>query len=204
MDSEQIQLEIKNENAFIEIHYKEDNIDIINLEDLIKQSNLELNKTYNLIKIPKEYTKKEITLKFDDINLKSFTIYKGYIKPPYTFIYNIIKDNNTFEVDSFNLDIDEYYKNNIQLMEGEIYSIMIHKLNNNIKLNIKIEAQKDEENKGDENKGIKAWEIILIAIGTIIAIFLITIVIMYFFGKRKTSNKDIKEKVQALNEFEDI
>ena len=89
-------------------------------------------------------------------------------------------------------------------MEGEIYSIMIHKLNNNIKLNIKIEDQKDEENKDDENKGIKAWEIILIAIGTIIAIFLITIVIMYFFGKRKTSNKDIEEKVQALNEFEDI
>jgi len=142
MDSEQIQLEIKNENAFIEIHYKEDNIDIINLEDLIEQSNLELNKTYNLIKIPKEYTKKEITLKFDDINLKSFTIYKGYIKPPYTFIYNIIEDNNTFEVDSFNLDIDEHYKNNIQLMEDEIYSIMIHKLNNNIKLNIKLKIKK--------------------------------------------------------------
>jgi hypothetical protein len=62
MDAEQVQLEIKNENAFIEIHYKEDNIDIIKLEDLIGQSNLELNKTYNLITIPKEYTKKKLHL----------------------------------------------------------------------------------------------------------------------------------------------
>ena len=57
-------LSINKENALIEILFKQNDLDIIEIKDLIGKTDLKLNRTYNLIKIPKEYANKVISFNF--------------------------------------------------------------------------------------------------------------------------------------------
>ena len=205
VNSEEIELSINKENALIEILFKQNDSDIIEMKDLIGKSDLKLNKAYNLIKIPKEYANKVISFNFLDIKESIFTIYRGYTKLPYSFIYDINEDLNQFEKDNFTIIIDEQYQENVKLMENEIYYVMVHILENEVNLDITIEEKSDDkEKKVGKKKELKGWVIALIILGGIILLALISVLLIIILRKNKISNKEIEEKIENLNEFKDI
>ena len=207
VNSEEIELEINKENALIEILFKGNDLDIKEIKDLIGKKDLKLNKPYNLIKIPKEYANKKIYFNFTGIKESYFTIYRGYTKPPYSFIY-IIEDFNKFNVDNFTFQIVEHYQENIKLMENETYSVMVNLYKNEVNLDITIEEQREQSNDKDEDsgkKGLEGWAIALIILGAIILLTLIVVLLIIILRKKnKVSNKQIEEKIENLNEFKEM
>ena len=130
------EMEAYKEDAFIEILYKHKHKEEIDIFDLNKL-NINLQKLYNLIIIPKIYATNTIRFTLNAENDPKYIIYKGisilnYYHYPNENYFNYI-NNNTIA-----FDVVAPYKNNIKFMENEYYSIFIIKTQGDLNLNIKI------------------------------------------------------------------
>ena len=200
-----LNLEINKENALIEILYKynDNEIDIINLEE---QNHIILNKTFNFIVIPKNYTSQVIIFNLNNkTNSNSIlAIYKTYTIPPYSLNYQLNNNNNRILLNNFTIKITDHYKDKVHLMENESYCIIIQTLGNDLKLNLDVEIKEEEEkedNKND-NKGIETWHVILIVVGIIVILILVIILIIFIKRRKSLKSDKVEEKVQKLTEIE--
>ena len=102
----EIKLNIKNDNAMIELLVKQDDseIEILDFEKKIFQ----LNKKYNILTIPKEYKSKLIDIELNRNEfLTDFTISLAYSIPPYNY-FSDSDEENIFTMDEkFTFTINE-------------------------------------------------------------------------------------------------
>ena len=111
-------LEVKKENALIEILEMATDIDIIDLEeyDLKNDTKLNLEKKHNFIRIPQNYSSKIINFRLDGEENLIFTVEPTYTKAPYRFNDVIKEETNKILENSFTFNITNHYKGNIKLM----------------------------------------------------------------------------------------
>ena len=155
----QLILYIKNENALIEFLFKQNDLDleILDFEKMI----FSLNKKYNILAIPKEYSSKVIDIELmRNEFLTNFTIYLAYAIPPYNF-FSEDNEEDIFTMDEiFTFRINEHYKGVSNLMKDEYYCIMIENFGEDVTLTIEIKDEEKKENEG--NSGLEDWKIALI------------------------------------------
>ena len=86
-------------------------------------------------------------------------------------------------------------------MEDECFCVLIESL---ISGNLEIFHQSNNK-KQDDNKGFKTWIVILIISASIIVLFIIIIILVCCCTKKnQISNKEIENKMEKLNEINDI
>ena len=163
----ELKLSVSKENALLEFLFEqpEDDVDILDFE----KYEFTLTKTYNIIKIPKDYTSKIINFELIGVGKDSnFSMYLGYTIPPYSYFSSGLDENiYTFER-AYKFKITEHYKgNNIKLMDNEFYCVMFKNFDKGLLMSINMIDEKDK-NENEGNYGIKSWKIFLIALGYIL------------------------------------
>ena len=198
-----LNLEIGNEDALIEILFKqEDNFtEIIDLEG---KQELNLNKQFNFIKIPKKYSSQIITFKLNKEGKTILSLYHDYSIQGYSLSYPLVENNNGIILSNFTFNLTDHYKKDIKLMENEYYYLIIQTTENDLNINVDIELNENGPNNKEENKnkGLKTWHLILIVAGSILVLLLIIIILFICLRKKKVTNKEIEDKVQSLTEIE--
>ena len=145
-DNNEFQLSINKENAFIEVLYNF----IDSYEDLeFEESEFNLLKEYNIIKIPKRnYTNKIINFEIIGNDKSEYLIYHDYTIFPY-FHYYQNQETEKMNLTKCNFSIEEPYLESIKLMENEFYYVMIRKNKEELKLYIKIENKTEESEESE-------------------------------------------------------
>jgi len=194
-----IKLEVIKTDAIIEFLFKMPNIEVLDYEQL----NANSSKKYFLIKFSKKYSGKnvQVNLKSNINYIVSFKFFIGYSKPPYSYYYNTQENLNTFNSNdntyalTFPIPIEK------DLMEDEYFCVLIESL---ISGNLEIFYHSNNK-KQDDNKGFKTWIVILIISASIIVLFIIIIILVCCCTKKnQISNKEIENKMEKLNEINDI
>ena len=188
-------LEIKNENALIEIRRK--CVEESSIID-INENNLKFNltKRFNFIKIPQEYSSKIINFKLEGKENLIINIDPTYTKAYYCLYDYMIIEYNTILSNNYNFNITNHYKENITLMEDEYYYVIIQTLNKNLSLTLTIEDNPEEADKNKKNSNDhKTLWIICISIGAFILIILIIFIIIARRKKKKESLDFLKEDI---------
>ena len=180
----EIKLNIKNDNAIIELLVKQDDseIEILDFEKKIFQ----LNKKYNILTIPKEYKSKLIDIELNRNEfLTDFTISLAYSIPPYNY-FSDSDEENIFTMDEkFTFTINEHYKGDINLMKNEYYCVMIENFGEDVLMSLNIREEKKNAII-DYIKNLEGWKIALIIVVIIIGAVIIFFVICHF---RKNKNQ---------------
>ena len=176
----QLRLHIKNDNAIIEFLFKQNDADIDILD--FNQKVFSLNKKYNILAIPKEYSSKLIDIElFRNEFITNFTIYLAYTIPPYNF-FSVDVEENIFPVNEiFTFRVNEHYKGNFDIMENEYYCVMIENFGEDVTMSIEIKDDDGNDEKKEENEedsGLEDWEIALITIASIIVV--IALIILFY------------------------
>ena len=202
---EKLNLEIGNEDALIEIlfNYGDKATEIIDLEG---KKELNLNKQFNFIKIPKNYSSQIITFNLNKEGKTFLSIFHDYSIPGYSLNCPLNMDKNGIILTNFTFNLTDHYKKGIKLMEKEYYCLIIQTARNELNINVGIELNENEQNNNTEenkdDKGLKTWHIILIAAGSLVLLILIIIILFICLRKKKVTNKEIEDKVQNLTEIE--
>ena len=145
---EKLILKVEKENALIEFLFKQDYKDIEVL--YFEKKKFILNKKYNILPIPKKYSSKLIEIElFKNNFLTKLIIYLAYTIPPYNFFSSDIKENVITMNEKFKISLNEHYKGDINLMEGESYCVMIENFEKDVLMIVNI---KDEDEKFVEDK----------------------------------------------------
>ena len=161
----QLILYIKNENALIEFLFKQNDLDLEILD--FKEMMFSLDKKYNILAIPKEYSSKVIDIELmRNEFLTNFTIYLAYSIPPYNFFSEDIEEDIFTMDEIFTFRINEHYKGVSNLNKNKYYCIMIENFGEDVTLTIEISDEEKKEN--EENSGLEGWKIALIVIASII------------------------------------
>ena len=192
-----ITLEATKSDAIIEFLFKMPDIEVLDYENLNKNS----SKKYNLIKFSGKYLGKSVELKFkNNADMITFNAFFGYSKPPYSYYYpqntnTFSEKNNTFNL-VFNIPVED------KLMEDEYFCLMIENLLGD---NLEIMGDYQNKDKSGNKKGFENWKIILIISASVVALLIIIIIIVCCCRKRKQlSNKEIEDKMENLNEIRDL
>ena len=170
-----LELEVNKEDAFLELLYKEDEIDKIDILDF-EQKTFKLNKTYNLISIPKKYATDTINfeIKSENENASNYTIYQGYSLLEYIH-FPSLEENDFSQLNAYSLQVTEPYKDKSEFMDEEYYTVMIILANGNLDLKIQIKEKEDDK----DSKGFPSWAIALIVVGGVILIALFVFILIY-------------------------
>ena len=164
-------------------------------------SNLILNKSLNILKIPKDFKKINIEIKADDNT--QYSILQGYSIPPYSH-YFLVEEENLLTLNHLNFTIDELYNKNIKIMDDEYYLVVISLFSAELKITIKGEHYQEEpsdENKNENENGLEWYKILLIVLGSVIFVVIIIIIVIIVIRKKKTNSSDeSEEKRQILTE----
>ena len=187
-------LEIKNENALIEISRK--CVEESSIID-INENNLKFNltKRFNFIKIPQEYSSKIINFKLEGKENLIINIDPTYTKAYYCLYDYMIIEDNAILSNNYNFNITNHYKENITLMEDEYYYVIIQTLKG-LSLTLTIEDNPEEADKDKKNTNDhKTLWIIFISIGVFILIILIIFIIIAKRKKKKESLDFLKEDI---------
>ena len=197
-NSKEFELNINNNNAFIEVLYKiSDSYEELEFEKL----EFNLTNTCNIIKIPKQnYKNKIINFEIIGNDKSEYLIYHDYTILPYFHKY---EENIKMSLNKFNLSIEEPYLDSITLMENEFYYVMIKKNDEELKIFIKIEDKTEDEEEKDNDK-LLWWEITLIITFSIIFLIFIILLILYIKGKKGMSSKSLEENLNNAGEINEI
>ena len=167
-----LELEVKKDNALIDILYKYEEIEDIDILALEEKEYI-LNKTYNLISIPKNNKYKTINFEIKAENNSNYIVSHGYL----LFQYNnfpFLKDEELIHLENYKFQVNNPYKGNNGFIKDEIYTIMISKIEGNLKLIIK------PNNIIDELIKLKDWIIALIAISGVLALVVAIFLIWHY------------------------
>lgn len=184
-DNEQkIKITVKNENAFLEFHYTQENKNLYKLE-YSESKIFQATQKYNLIYIPQiKYKNRVIKLSLTSNKNLNFTIYAGYSIPPYAY-YKKQDNGFGYSKKEVNIEITEHKNSDdITLMKDEYYCIMIEKFDD---LTISL--------RDDYFSGLKDWLIIVICV--VVAVVVVVVVVVYFIAKKlkeKCNNDTDKKK----------
>ena len=141
-------LKVEKENALIEFLFKQDYKDMEVL--YFEKKKFILNKKYNILPIPKKYSSKLIEIElFRNHFLTKLIIYFAYTIPPYNFFSADIKENVITMNEKFTISLNEHYKGDINLMDGESYCVMIETFEKDVLMVVNI---KDEDEKFVQDK----------------------------------------------------
>ena len=201
LKNNELHLEVKKENALIEIlESAKKPYEIIDLEyDLENNTKLNLEKNYTFIRIPQNYSSKIINFRLDGEENLIFTVEPTYTKAPYCFNDVIREEINTIIENTFTFNITNHYKGNIKLMEDEYYYVVIQKLTPKIAVTLNFydkPKEKDKEKK-DSNDHKTLW---IIAISVSATILLIVIIFIIIRCKRnKASFDNLKEDINKVS-----
>jgi len=153
----ELRLNIQNDNAIIEFLFKQDDSELEILD--FEKKEFILNKKYNILSIPKQYSSNIIDIELNRNEfLTNFTIYLAYSIPPYNY-FSIDDEENIFTMDEkFSFTLNEHYKGDLKLMENEYYCVMIENFGEDVFMKLTISEDKKD------NKGIifANWKIALI------------------------------------------
>ena len=197
----ELNIEVNNEDAFIEFIYNLTNVEILNFEDL----EFNLKKPFNLITIPKKYNSHKINFELIGNNSK-YSIYNGYSIDNYNY-YRVNSLKDQIKLRNLSFTIYNPYNNKIKLMKDEYYNVLIRKIEGDLTVKINIEkiddGSSDSEDKKEEQKGLASWAIALIVVGGVLLLIIIVLIIILCKGKKEqVSNKDIEQKFEGLREIE--
>ena len=198
-NSKEFELNINNNNAFIEILYKlSDSYEELEFEKL----EFNLSNDCNIIKIPKQnYTNKIINFEIIGNDKSEYLIYHDYTILPYFHKY---EEGIKMSLNKFNFSIEEPYLDSITLMENEFYYVMIKKNDEELKVFIKIENKTENYEEEKDNDKLSWWKITLIIIFSIIFLIFIILLILYIRGKRGISSKSLEENLNNVGEINEI
>ena len=145
----ELNLEVKNEDAFIEILYYFSNIEVYNFDNL----EFEFSAKYNLIKIPRKYGFDKVQFKVSGNINSSYSIHNGYGINNYNYYRTATKVLSNHKLDFI---VNEPYGNEITLMENEYYNLLFMVYKGKITLKINIDKNIEDENyyPGRPNKGL--------------------------------------------------
>ena len=145
----ELNLEVKNEDAFIEILYYFSNIEVYNFDNL----EFEFSAKYNLIKIPRKYGFDKIQFKVSGNINSSYSIHNGYGINNYNYYRTATRVLSSHKLDFI---VNEPYGNEITLMENEYYNLLFMVYKGKITLKINIDKNIEDENyyPGRPNKGL--------------------------------------------------
>ena len=184
-----INIEVKNEDALIELLYNLENIESIEIENI---KNLNLNKKYYLITIPKEDKNKKFNFNIKRKTSSSYTVNKGYSLKNY-YYYRYTTKENAIRATDFKFTIDDPYNDIIKLTKNEYYTILLEIFEGSLIVNLDIE-QIDDNTKPKGKEGLSSWALAGIIVGSLIIVGIIVIIIIIFIRKRsKIRNLDIEE-----------
>ena len=189
---ENLNLEIRKDNALIEILFEIDAniIDIIDLEE--NKNTIKLSKEFNFIKIKKEHSSKIINFKLENGENSIFLVDPMYTKAPYILVHSI-SNYNKIPINNFTFNITDHYKGDIKLMKDEYYYVIIQTSTKGLTFKISMydyEGINREENKKDDSsKKI----IIIISIVSGVILILVIILAIYLVKIKKSYNQLEKE-----------
>ena len=183
-----LQLEVTQENAFLEILYKDNSG---NEEEFLyldlEKNNFKLTKKYNLITIPKNDSLGAISFEIISKEDSNYTISKGYSVNNYCH-FPYLEEKDLIQLKNYKFKVVEPYKDKDEYMNDEFYTINIIILKGEISLDIQFGYN-------DNSKVFPVWAIILIVIGSIAIIVCLFIFIRYC--KRKKLN--VTDLYQPIN-----
>ena len=191
----ELKLYVKNDDALIEFLFKPDNVNVIELKTTISKS----NSKYNLLKVPREYKNKIVNLRIQSKNNITMALYYGYCIPPYSYYFYRETENAFLFGKGGILGLEVLYDDNIKLMNDEYFCILLERLDSKLDLSVSI-----DENDNDLDKGLETWAIILIVVGSIILVLLIVVLIIFCIKRSKLKSSDIEEKIEKLNEIQEL
>ena len=207
--SSKLNVEIGKEDALIEILSKKED-SITEIIDLQKKTEFNLNKEFNFIKIPKNYSSQIITFNLNKKGKSILAIYHDYYIPGYSWDCRLNENENGIILSNFSFNITEHYKKGINLMKNEYYCLIIQASENDLNINVEIKLNENDQEESDnkENKDksglkswLKRWQIYIIIVGSVVFLLLVNIVLLICLYKRKDANKEIEDKVENLTEI---
>ena len=181
----ELEIEVKNEDAFVEILYNLSNVEILKFQE----KKYTINSRFNLITIPKKYKSDKIKFEITGDN-SLYSIHAGYSINNYNY-YRYTAEGDEIREDDYKFTIKDIYKTKV--MKDEYYTILIEKIYG--KLNVKINVEDDDD-------GFPIWLIILISVGGVLLLIGIILLICICKRKRQLSNKEIEEKLNDVRELE--
>ena len=182
-DNEQkIKITVKNENAFLEFHYTQENKNLYKLE-YSENKIFQATQKYNLIYIPQKYKNRVIKLSLTSNKNLNFTIYAGYSIPPYAY-YKKQDNGFGYSKKEVNIEITEHKNSDdITLMKDEYYCIMIEKFDD---LTISL--------RDDYFSGLKDWHIIVICVVVAVVVVVVVYLIVKKLKEKCNNNETYKKK----------
>ena len=198
-----LDIQLGNKNAIIEILVKQDDNNLYEIIDIEGKTKLYLNKKYNYIQIPKKnYDLKELTFTLNKEGNSVIFIYHDYSLPGYSLDFILDNADNQIQLNNFSIEINNHYKD-YKSLENEYYYLIIQTNQNDLNISVNIEIKDIEpKNEDEDDNGLKAWEIILIVIGSIIFVALIILLIICCKKRNKLTNEEIEQKTQSLTQVE--
>ena len=194
-----IKLEVKNSDAIIEFLFKLSNINILNFRD---GTTLNTTSKFSLITVSKEYFSKYLIFKLQGGEKFSFKMFFGYAKPPYSYYYFSNTNIFTPSIKEINLNI---LVEDTKIMDGEYYCVLFENLGSYLHLKMSKkeddDSDNDPENKGNNTQGkdLETWKISLIIVGSILALIILIVIVIYSLRKRShIKNSQIEEKMENL------
>ena len=194
---ENLNLEIRKDNALIEILFEIDatNTNIIDLEE--NKNTIKLSKECNFIKIKKEHSSKIINFKLENGENSIFLVDPMYTKAPYSLIHSI-SNYNKIPINNFTFNITDHYKGNIKLMKDEYYYVIIQTATKD--LTFKIAMYDDEGTHNQESKKDDSSKKIIIIISIVSGVILILVIILaIYLVKIKKSYNQLEKEVNKIS-----
>ena len=186
----ELKITVDKEDTLIEFLW--DNSKNSDIDDLdFEKSQFNLTKKLNVIKIPKKKEYKNITFEFKGQNVEC-SIYQEYTIPKYYHEFNSYEEYRIKE-DYFAFNVIEPYNDKTKLLEDEYYYVIISLYQGNLNLKINVD-------KTDEKKGLKAWHIALIVVGSLLVLLILIFLIICILKRKKNdlSSEKIEEKMEPL------
>jgi len=128
--------------------------EIINLDEKTK---LNIKKEFIFIQIPKNNNCKDLSFKINKEGVSIININHDYSMEGYSLYYQINEKNNKIILNNFTFNLNDPYKEDINLKENEFY----------FDIELKDNESKNKD-KDKEDNGLQTWYIILIILGAII------------------------------------
>ena len=190
-----VNLKVNKADAFIEILYYSPVFKKLDFEE--KQFN-NLIKGYYLVSIPKNIKCEFITFEINAKENVQYSIVTGYSIPEYVY-YKYIPWGEEIRETYYTLNIDNPYKNGIELMKEEQFNLLFFVFNEELNITIKIDGKSNEGKK--DKKGLPTWALALIICGSVLLLILIILIIILCKRGKQVSNKEIEDKIQNLTEI---